>query len=412
MWLLTKRWYDWAMRDFWFMHRLGPRPLALRYHYEKAGLQIHDEPIPWNAETVVVEAVLRLPAGAARRKTDFQACVAGQTPVTADDLVRQENDRHLISFRLPAPPRTTSVVLRWRNHRMAELTLPVLTAEKFVENLRLELPTIFVRLGEQSVACQTYIAAQCTGLMASAVIASPTSLVPLLDIGLVVEFRSERSDIVATIPLRLTSSQLGQRQALVSVAPRNFAHRLGAWTATWRAGQRVLSTRWMRAISRRHFQRSLHVCDTRFLAEAADHSVRLSRQVPPLDGSCRIGPCFFVSSKETGMAGLCSLEIRLHGAGGEALRVLAEQQVLITDGPTMVAVGTLDAGDLAQVGAFELRLRQKSLTTVSLSAIPAATFTSEGGFRPAVDFTWSGAAEEELMERLNRLLADEAGNDR
>ena len=60
-----KRWLDWAMRDLWPMYRLGPsRPEALHYSYEKAGLMVLDQPIPWNAEAVYVEALMRLPAHA------------------------------------------------------------------------------------------------------------------------------------------------------------------------------------------------------------------------------------------------------------------------------------------------------------------------------------------------------------
>src|SRR5205807_10226715 len=90
MWPWIKHWSDWAMHDFWFMHRIGPQPQALHYSYEKAGLTLHDQPIPWNAEAVVVEASLHLPPVVARRKGDFQIHILGQVPVAADSLRREE----------------------------------------------------------------------------------------------------------------------------------------------------------------------------------------------------------------------------------------------------------------------------------------------------------------------------------
>jgi hypothetical protein len=39
-----------------------------------------------------------------------------------------------------------------------------------------------------------------------------------------------------------------------------------------------------------------------------------------------------------------------------------------------------------------------------LTPVPTASFTSEGGFRPVEDFAWSSAADEQLNERLGRLL--------
>jgi hypothetical protein len=84
--------------------------------------------------------------------------------------------------------------------------------------------------------------------------------------------------------------------------------------------------------------------------------------------------------------------------------LLVEEEVLITDGPTLFAPGTVEASDLGQVNAFELRSKGGQLAVLSLSPAPVAAFTAEGGFKPAHDFPWSPAAEEELTDRLTRLL--------
>ena len=132
--------------------------------------------------------------------------------------------------------------------------------------------------------------------------------------------------------------------------------------------------------------------------------MRLARQVPPLERPARVGPCFLVSSGEPGMAGLCQLQVHAQVPGAVQPPLLLEQEVLITDGPTMVAPGTLDAADLAQVSGFELSVKGQPLGVLSLCPAPTATFTSEGGFKPPPDFTWSAAAEEEMNDRLKRLL--------
>jgi hypothetical protein len=84
--------------------------------------------------------------------------------------------------------------------------------------------------------------------------------------------------------------------------------------------------------------------------------------------------------------------------------LLQDKEVLITDGPTMVAPGTLAVADLGQVSGFELSVRGRTLGVLSLCPAPTAAFTSEGGFKPPHDFSWTAAAEEEMTERLNRLL--------
>jgi hypothetical protein len=228
--------------------------------------------------------------------------------------------------------------------------------------------------------------------------------VPLVDLDLQVEFRCERSGSSTRVPVRLCSSQLGGRQAPIIVVPRRHPRRLGAWVATWTLGDRALASQRVRGISQRHFQRSLRVSDTRFVVQPCKGGVHLARQVPPLEQAGRVGPCFLVSSGEPGMAGLCRLQVTAQVPGAVQPPLLLEQEVLITDGPTTVAPGTLDAADLRQVSGFELSIRGQVLGVLSLCPAPAATFTSEGGFKPPHEFTWSAAAEEEMTERLNRLL--------
>src|SRR5260370_33338276 len=109
MWLWIKRWRVWAMHDLWPLYRLGPQSQALHYSYEKAGLVLHDQPIPWNAEAVLVEARLRLPAASAHRRADFQLRLPDEEPVPAEQLRRVENDeRFRVVFRLPPPGATVT----------------------------------------------------------------------------------------------------------------------------------------------------------------------------------------------------------------------------------------------------------------------------------------------------------------
>jgi len=393
------------MNDLLPLHRTGRQPQALHYSYEKAGLTLDDQPIPWNAEAVVVESLVNVPAGASRRKCDFMLRVPGRDAVPADKLGREDaEERCRVFFRLPAPAQTTTADLTWRTHILGRLALPCLNREDFLHNLRLEIPTLSVRLGEQTVACQTFVATQCKGLVATAVLTSPTSLVPVLDLGLRVEFHSERGGASHTVPVQLSSSQLRGKQALLTVAPRKFPRRIGTWLATWMLDDHPLMTQRIRAISKQHFLRSLRVSETRFVMQTTEGEVTLTRQLAATDGVSRVGPCFLVSSREPGMAGLCQLQVRAQVAGAVQSPLLVEQEVLITDGPSPFAPGTLDVADLAQVSGFEVRLKGKSLGVLPMAPAPTAAFTSEGSFKAAEEFTWSPAAEDQLNERLARLL--------
>jgi hypothetical protein len=405
MWPFLKRWRDWAMTDLWPMSRIGLQPQALHYSFEKAGLTLHDQPIPWNAEAVLVEAMLRLPPSASRRKADFQLRLPGLPPIPADQLRRQDGDeRYRIAFRLAPPGTTVTAELHYRERALGQVVLPFLGREDFFQALRLQLPTLAVRLGGASVACQTFVSTQCKGLVASGLLVSPTSLAPLLDLELQIEFRNERDGSTYRVPASLSSSQLAGRQALLTVVAPKHPRQQGTWTATWLLAGRTLATHRVRGVSPRTFYRSLRISDTRFVVQSAGGGVRLVRQVPQLDKTMQVGPCFLVSSSEPGMAGLCRCQVNALVPGSVLPPLLLQQDVLISDGPTMVVPGSLDAGDLQQVTGFELTVRGRSLGTLSLCPAPTASFTSEGAFKPPHEFTWSAAAEEEMTERLNRLL--------
>jgi hypothetical protein len=391
------------MNDILPAQRLAAKPQALHFSYEKAGLVVHDQPIPWNAEAVLVEALVRLPAG--RSLADFQLRLGDQPPILAETNRQDDKEQsyHLF-FRLRPPAQATTAELLWRTTSLGQVALPVLSRDEFLAGLRVQMPALFARIGEQFVACQTFVATQCRGLMASALITSPTSLVPLREMELQVEFRPEQGEAGFTAVAPLTSSQLAGRQALVSLMPEKFPRRVGDWNIIWQVGGRPLLTQRFRAISLAGFQKSLRICDTRFVVQSAREGLRLYRQLPPLEPNDRAGPCFLVASGEAGMAGLCSLEVRAQPSKGGSVPELAEQEVLITDGPTLVAPGTVDGKELAEVRGFELRIKKTVLGSISLEGSPAAHFSAEGGFKPVTDFTWNAAAEDELSKRLGRLM--------
>ena len=60
--------------------------------------------------------------------------------------------------------------------------------------------------------------------------------------------------------------------------------------------------------------------------------------------------------------------------------------------------------ELKHASAFELRVKGRVLGVLPLSPVPTATFTAEGGYKPPPEFTWSAAAEDELSDRLARLM--------
>jgi hypothetical protein len=395
MWHWIKHWRDWAMNEIVTPHRIVSQPQSLYFSCEKAGLLLQNQPIPWGAETVLVEALLRLPS-TARKKADFSLRMPGYDAVPAESIRKDDaSDKHRLFFRFNPPAASTTGEIFWRHHVLGRIDLPLLTPDEFIRDLRIHLPTVFVAVAGQNVAAQSFVANQCKGLTASAIVRSPTGLAPLLDLGLKVVFRWERSGRADDVLIPIVASQLNGKEALVAAAPP---------TISWIVGERLLSSQRVRALSPKAFVDSLRIVDTRFLVESEKTRLRLVRQLPPLNEIQRAGPCFLVSSKETGMAGLADLQITAQVAGGLQSPPVIEHSVLLTDGPTLISPALIDVSELGHVTAFELRHKRRILGSLPLSPVPLATLTGEGGFKPPSDFLWSNVAEEELLDRLAKLM--------
>ena len=116
------------MTDFWPRHRVGNHTPLLACRYEKAGLVLDQAPIPWNADALLVEALVRLPENLPRRRSDFQVRLAGQDPIAAEEISPRDTDGlYRLRFRLPPPTTQTTVVdLLWRGYLRGRVTVPFL----------------------------------------------------------------------------------------------------------------------------------------------------------------------------------------------------------------------------------------------------------------------------------------------
>ncbi len=125
------------MRDLWNLFRsAGPQSQALHFSYEKSGLTLDSQPIPWNAEAVLVEAGVRLSASIARHKADFRLRLGPAAVTYQPELLRQEPGESLarLFFRLPVPRQSTTAELMWRDRSLGQVTLPVVSEEEFLRS--------------------------------------------------------------------------------------------------------------------------------------------------------------------------------------------------------------------------------------------------------------------------------------
>src|SRR2546429_9578165 len=116
-----------AMRDLWSSPlRTGPQLQSLEYRFEKMGLLLERQPIPWNADAVLVDAFIRQSVDLQRSRKDYVLSVTGTrlsyTPHEASPGTPERAAR--LEFRLPVPRQRTTVELKWRTRPLGQRTLP------------------------------------------------------------------------------------------------------------------------------------------------------------------------------------------------------------------------------------------------------------------------------------------------
>jgi hypothetical protein len=391
-----------------FRHLLGPRLDHLRIGYEKCGLSIYDEPVAWNAEAVLVEASLRAPFETEWRKSAFQLHLPGRPPLLPAGLeLTRDPDTIRVLFRLPPLTGETEIELYWHGSRLGHARVPFVSPESFFAGLCLRSAAVFASLGKCTVQCRALLEEQCHGWSASGILSSSTSLLPLADHPITAEFTDSSSGYAHGMPIRLTPSQLQARETLIAAFPPWQQDHLGRCAIRWMLRDRLLARVEMRLVDLPRLLQSLYLIDARYLFQESRGTFAVSRHLPAEVGSSRLRPCFLVASREPGVAAICPFEVRIHFREPELGPRTFCQDVLVTDGPSVCLPPGMSAEDFKEVRAFELLCLGRSLGILSASPTPAASFTDEGGFRPPANYSWTPVAEEELLERLQRLMNEE-----
>ena len=100
-------WYSW-LREKWLTGG-GSRRLEVRFGYEKAGITIYDEPVPWNAGGVLVEFLIKDPGGVITCGKEFALETPPGVFIRSVTGSEDENDRYKLLFWLGPFPGTESL---------------------------------------------------------------------------------------------------------------------------------------------------------------------------------------------------------------------------------------------------------------------------------------------------------------
>ncbi len=394
----------WAMRETWLSNTSGVQLRSLAYRFESGGLAFQNELIPWNAEGLFVDALVHCPPRRNIQPADFALKLESGGGFAAESMRPDDAaGTYRLSFRVPIPHQSLMVQLLHGKWSLGQLTLPVLNQQEFVAGLACRSPVVHVRLGGRYVACQSFVAAQGRGVLASIILNSSSNLTPLLELGLRLEVCNEKGECIGAEAVGLSASHLAGREAVIVASP-TIPRKTGVWRLDWLVGKECIRSQDIRTISSPQFLAQLKISDMRFLTESAAGDRRLTTKLPKLTDKDRVGPCFAVFSTIRGTAGLARVRVSALVADAIEPPLLTEAEQLVTDGPTLVLPGTVGAADLEEITGFEVRLGRKNLGTLLLRPAPQAQFDAEGGFEPGDGFTWDGRAEEELNERLSALL--------
>jgi hypothetical protein len=377
----------------------------VRFCYQLAGIIVPDQPIPWSADLVRVEVLVERDETPGWRPGDFTLLLPDSLPIAAAAAEEAEPGTFRVSFAFSPPGRPVRAEIYRRGRVLAELALPYLSADEFLRNVRLEDATVLARLSRGLVPCQVVVASQLQRLVACGLLASPTSLLPLLDLGVAVEFAEAGPGRGRRITLALPRSQLIGRRAFLSAAPPDGPGTGGAWTVRWIVAGRCLAEYTVRTISGEEFRQSLYLVDARYACQEADGATVFRPYLPTRGGLHHVGPCFRLASREPGAVGFCTLGLRILYKDPARPPDVRWHEILVTDGPSPFMPHLVTSQEFEQVASFEL-LRAGQVLGSLTGCRPVVRFTNEGGFRELTDFDWTPVDEGELEDRLRKLMAN------
>lgn len=425
MWRWLRLLTGWHMRD-WLAHTLSslslaaaPQVRSLQISWKKNGLKVEGGPVLTTADDVMVCADLRYAPSTPVRKADLSLRI-GRQHVPVDSLTPQPDhgSRQMVQraeFHLEPPETSETLELCWRGQSLCQAALPVLSLRQFVERLQLSQPTLYVSLRstsenvdlrEHTVPCRKYPRMQGRRVFASALWISPTPLVGLLDCHPVVIFREQATGKCWEVPLRLSAEQLLSRQAVVTVECPERPRRVSRWTMEWRLLHEPRGSCEWEVSSMRSLHRQIELVEAYFVwQDDKSNRVRCERRLPEQLPPGRLGPCFVLRSREAGLGFLARVDVFATFRDGCGPVQLASEEILISDAPNPYMPGTIAVSDRHQLAAFELRSGGYTIGYLPISPVPCAKINGEGAFQaPPEDLTWSPAFDEELKERLNRLM--------
>ncbi|HMF28406.1 MAG TPA: hypothetical protein VKE42_06510, partial [Candidatus Cybelea sp.] len=275
------------------------RDAGLHVRYEITGLILDALPIPRNADAVIVEANVRLPAGSPREKQNFTLqWSANESRIPAELVASDEARKFLrVIFRLSVPEHATRAVIRWCEHSLGEVDVPVVAMNEVIDAFMLEMPTVHASLGGRAIAGRTFVTGQAKNLFASAVVRNSHLLAATRDFGLCVQIHDAHGERLGTADIPFTSDEMRMKQTLATAQLPKLT-RIGVYEISWHLASRCLASLRIRVVAKRTFLRSLRVSATRFVLEKTDGTRQCVRALPGchgkfnLDSVERLAPVF------------------------------------------------------------------------------------------------------------------------
>jgi hypothetical protein len=411
-----------------FQSRDPFRVEALHWSYEKGRLLVSKEPVAWNADVAILELQVSFHPGLTPRKKEFALRQEGSPVSLLASTVQRQGDSqtYRIVFRLPLTQAPAPVHIFWRERLLVRREIPLLTKEQFLAGLRICQPTFAACLRGVTVPCRTFPTVQCQALLATAILRSTTSLLPLsgLDLAVVFEHPGDKARDAGgggfggtgkrscnrpggrpglVVPVQLTATQLLQQEALVTVLAPKRPRRSGTWVVSWRVDELQLASQEVHSVGSASLRRCLEVQETSYVYQPVEGGLLYSKSCPDLDQVERVGPCFVLSSRLAGLAAFVTLDLYARWRSSLGPQFLSQQAVLLTDGGAVFTPGTLPVSQCRDLVGFELYHRGSLVASLAVQPRPCASFNSEGGFQMPDSNLLGNVSDAELNYRLSQL---------
>lgn len=373
--------------------------------YEIQGLRIDRALIPWNADSLLVEMLIRFPPKSPCAPKDFLITMGDDDPLIGNEIqITSEGEFNSgkVLFRADPPVKNVTAKVYIKNKLRHEMAIPFLSREKFLKGLSFNQASLSCLYDQGAVACKSYYPAGIRNMSIGGIIKSVHGFEPLLGTTLALALTMGKNKKI--LPWTPNIPQAGEAMIPLTIPLGTFPRKMGVLESSLLVDGEEIGGGKFQGLSTPEFLRTIEILRAGFVVWNENNMPHLWDNLDSLKAGHRFGPTFWLHSDLQDCVGLADGKINGYLHGSVQPMTLWEGKIPITHVPRLFSPLSMASTHFQELKLFELVIARHPVSRISLASKPKAIFTNEGTIASPVSMdSESPISNKDLLKKLNSL---------